>query len=78
MNATFEARYRSACTACDEWILPGHKARYADDEVVHADCGQHASGAGWQNTTPCPSCFQVPSLNGTCGCEDLSPEWTLS
>lgn len=74
---SFEAKYRSLCMACDEYIRPGQRAQYEDGEVVHASCDLATPEAMMALGTPCEKCWQVPSISGACGCDDDSPEWTI-
>lgn len=67
--SAFLARFQSRCLACEQAIHEGDPARWTEGrEVVHAGCPEPADPLTVERT-PCPSCFQVPAANGTCGCE---------
>jgi hypothetical protein len=65
---TFEAKFHSQCTACEETINPGDLCRWDDDQVfVHADC-ELATPEGAPAAETCGTCFQTRSVSGACGC----------
>ena len=63
---TFTARYRSYCVTCDGWIEEGDEVRWQGDDVVHVDC---LKSRPVPFVAPCPACFTVPAVNGSCGCD---------
>lgn len=68
MSGSFEARYGGRCAACDEGIRVGDLARFEDDQIVHDDCVTAAPRR--PDLPPCGTCFMVPALTGTCGCDE--------
>ena len=57
---------------CDEEILPGHLATYADDGViVHVVCPDDRDMFNGGASRPvCPRCFMVVPVTGSCDCDD--------
>lgn len=73
MGPVFTADYQGLCSGCDEPIIPGEDIR-ADGQggYMHADerCQRAVTGAPHRGRPllPCTVCFQVPAVNGACGC----------
>lgn len=77
LGPVFMAEYDGTCSGCDDPIVPGEDIR-SDGEGgwVHADdqCEHAVTGGPHRNrpALPCVRCFQVPAVNGACGCEETS------
>lgn len=65
----FEAKYNSGCLACEGWIRPGDWVKWADGDVIHAECDVYTDDMR-PAPAACPKCFIVPALNGICGCDE--------
>lgn len=74
LGPVFMAEYDGRCVACDDSIVPGEDIRATDDGYVHADdqCERVVTGGPHRNRPqlPCVRCFQIPAVNGVCGCDD--------
>lgn len=69
MSGQFEARFGSGCLACGDRIHEGDKVKWADGAVIHADCAIYDDRMVEVPPT-CPICFEVPAVNGSCGCSE--------
>ncbi len=64
-GGVFPARFNTGCLACEDRIQEGDDVKWADGNVVHADCriyDQHMI----EVPPICPRCFTVPAKNGEC------------
>lgn len=68
-EGTFAARFRSGCLACGETIHEREDVKWADGNVIHADCLILDESSRPVPPT-CPKCFMVPAANGLCGCDE--------
>jgi len=65
----FKARYHSGCLCCEGHISPEDDVKWADGEVIHAECDIFRDDR--RPVSPaCPKCFMVPATNGACGCDE--------
>lgn len=56
---SFNAKFRGACSECDDPILPGQEVEYTtDDDLVHVICPEDDNGTGGTTSRPvCDSCW---------------------
>lgn len=68
MSAPFPARYRGRCVACDEWFPEDATVRFAEEGIVHDDCGSVRDPLRAERPI-CDQCFMETAANGECGCD---------
>lgn len=66
---TFKAKYDGLCVECKEAIYKGDDLVWVDGQAAHADCQPDEAKDQVERPT-CPTCWQVKSVTGACGCED--------
>jgi len=59
----FEAKYRSECTNCSEYVEVGDWVQFEGNHVEHVECEPEPA-----QTATCGECFMQVSVSGACGC----------
>jgi hypothetical protein len=67
VSAVFLARFSAVCGNCEGRFNPGERAKYEDDDLIHAGCaGRPASARRQLAVVVCTQCF----LEKPCPCDD--------
>lgn len=72
MVGVFKAKYSGWCLCCEERIHEGEPVKWADGNVIHADC--LVLDGTTEVPAICPTCHMVPAANGACDCDNDSKE----